>query len=464
MSVEQYDVEFDMLSRFISDVVRNEAARIDKFVSGLRLDLQSFVRAFRPTTYADALHLIVDMSLHERANPSKVAGRGSTLETIGDYLEPDSYFPTGKFFLPLLVRRLSKLVEPLSSILSVSTPLGEVMLFKEKIKACQVEIANHVLDVTLLVLDMLDFDAILGVETMVLPKVISAMEASKLLNQGTLSILASIVDTRESEVSLSSEPVVREYSDVFSNELSELPPPKEIDFTIELEPDTVPISRAPCRTVPVELKKKDGSMRLCIDYKKMNKVIVKNRYPLPRIDDLFDQLQGATIFSKIDLCSGYRQLTIRDSDIPKTAFRSRYGHYEFIVMSFDLTNALTRLSMRNICISDASKKGLGCVLMQQSKVVAYSRQLKSHEQNYPTHDLELVVVFALKIWRHYLYEESKVNVVADALSRKVSHSAALITEQTPLLRDFERAEIVVSVGEVTSQLAQLSVQPTLRQL
>ncbi|TYK22171.1 ty3-gypsy retrotransposon protein [Cucumis melo var. makuwa] len=492
MSVEQYDVEFDMLSRFISDVVRNEAARIDKFVSGLRLDLQSFVRAFRPTTYADALHLIVDMSLHERANPSKVAGRGSTLETIGDYLEPDSYFPTGKFFLPLLVRRLSKLVEPLSSILSVSTPLGEVMLFKEKIKACQVEIANHVLDVTLLVLDMLDFDAILGVETMVLPKVISAMEASKLLNQGTLSILASIVDTRESEVSLSSEPVVREYSDVFSNELSELPPPKEIDFTIELEPDTVPISRAPCRTVPVELKKKDGSMRLCIDYKKMNKVIVKNRYPLPRIDDLFDQLQGATIFSKIDLCSGYRQLTIRDSDIPKTAFRSRYGHYEFIVMSFDLTNALTRLSMRNICIRllqkvhgrylsysqsfdsvdqeggllfDASKKGLGCVLMQQSKVVAYaSRQLKSHEQNYPTYDLELVVVFALKIWRHYLYEESKVNVVADALSRKVSHSAALITEQTPLLRDFERAEIVVSVGEVTSQLAQLSVQPTLRQL
>ena len=89
---------------------------------------------------------------------------------------------------------------------------------------------------------------------MVLPKVISAMKASKLLNQGTLSILASIVDTRESEVSLSSELVVREYSDVFSNELSELPPPKEIDFTIELEPDTVPISRAPCRMALTELK------------------------------------------------------------------------------------------------------------------------------------------------------------------------------------------------------------------
>ncbi|KAL0549264.1 hypothetical protein IC582_013745 [Cucumis melo] len=160
-----------------------------------------------------------------------------------------------------------------------------------------------------------------------------------------------------------------------------------------------------------------------------------------------------------------------------------------------------------VIYSDASKKGLGCVLMQQGKVVAYaSRQLKSHEQNYPTHDLELAaVVFALKIWRHYLYGEKiqiftdhkslkyfftqkelnmrqrrwlelvkdydceilyhpgKANVVADALSRKVSHSAALITRQAPLHRDLERAEIAVSVGAVTMQLAQLTIQPTLRQ-
>ncbi|KAA0038172.1 ty3-gypsy retrotransposon protein [Cucumis melo var. makuwa] len=466
--------------------------------------------------------------------------------------------------------------------------------------------------VTLLALDMRDFDVILGmdwlsanhasidcsrkkvvfnphsavsfkfkgVETVVLPKVISDMKISKLLSQRTWSILASVVDTRESEVSLSSEPVMREYPDVFPDELLGLPPPREIDFSIKLEPVTAPISRAPYRMVLAELKelkKKDRSMRLCIDYR-----------PLPRIDNLFDQLQGATVFSKIDLRSGYHQLRIKDSDIPKTVLRSRYGHYEIIVMSFGLTNApaievehdeylhkvlktlrvnklytkfskcefwLKKVSFLGhvissegvsvdsakievvtsysrpstvskvrsflglvvlivpdgsgsfVIYSDASKKGLGYVLMQQGKVVTYaSRQLKSHEQNYPTHDLELAaVIFVLKIWRHYLYGEKiqiftdhkslkyfftqkelnmrqrrwlklvkdydceilyhpgKANVVVDALNKKVSHSAALITKQAPLLKDFERDEIAASVGEVTSQLAQLSVQLTLRQ-
>ncbi|KAL0556467.1 hypothetical protein IC582_004981 [Cucumis melo] len=787
MTVEQCDAEFDMLSRFSPEMIVTEAARADKFVRGLRLDIQGFVRAFRPATHADALRLAVDLCLQERANSSKAAGRGSTsgqkrkaeqqpvpvpqrnfrsggefrrfqqkpfeareaaigkplCTTCGKHHLGRCLFGTRTCFkcrqeghtadrCPLRLTGKAQNqgagaphqgkvfatnkteAERAGTVVTVSTPSEECMLSKEKVKACQIEIAGHVIVVTLLVLDMLDFDVILGMDWLAanhasidcsrkevafnppsmasfkfkgegsrsLPQVISAIRASKLLNQGTWGILASVVDTREVDVSLSSEPVVRDYPDVFPEELPGLPPHREVEFAIELESGTVLISRAPYRMVPAELKelkvqlqelldngfirpsvspwgapvlfvkKKDGSMRLCIDYRELNKVTVKNRHPLPRIDHLFDQLQGATVFSKIDLRSGYHQLRIKYGDVPKTAFRSRYGHYEFIVMSFGLTNAptvfmdlmnivfrefldtfvivfiddiliyskteaeheehlrivlqtlrhnklyakfskyefwlkqvsflghmvskagvsvdpakieavtgwtrpstvsevrsflglvgyyrrfvenfsriatpLTQLTRKGapfvwskacedsfqnlkqklvtapvltvpdgsgsfVIYSDASKKGLGCVLMQQGKVVAYaSRQLKSHEQNYSTHDLKLAaVVFALKIWRHYLYGEKiqiftdhkslkyfftqkelnmrqqrwlelvkdydceilyhpgKANVVADALSRKVSHSAALITRQAPLLRDLERAEIAVSVGAVT---------------
>ncbi|GJT70938.1 putative reverse transcriptase domain-containing protein [Tanacetum coccineum] len=173
------------------------------------------------------------------------------------------------------------------------------------------------------------------------------------------------------------------------------------------------------------VKKKDRSFRMCIDYHKLNKLTVKNRYPLPRIDDLFDQLQGSGIYSKIDLRSGYHHLRVRDQDIPKTAFRTWYGHYEFqdkkeheehlkaileLVKKEKLyANApildLPEGSEDFVVYCDASHKGLGVVLMQREKVIAYaSRQLKIHEKNYTTYDLELgSVVFALKIWIHYLY-------------------------------------------------------------
>ena len=118
---------------------------------------------------------------------------------------------------------------------------------------------------------------------------------------------------------------------------------KELKLQLQelLEKGFIRPSVSPWGAPVLFIKKKDGTLRLCIDYRQLNKLTVKNKYPLPRIDDLFDQLKGASIFSKINLRSGYRQVKIKDTDVHKTAFRTRYGHYEFLIMSFDLTNAPT---------------------------------------------------------------------------------------------------------------------------
>ncbi|GJV81639.1 putative reverse transcriptase domain-containing protein [Tanacetum coccineum] len=428
--------------------------------------------------------------------------------------------------------------------------------------------------------------------------IISCTKAQEYLTKGCHVFLANITATKDEDKSkekrLEDVPVVQEFPEVFPEDLPGIPPTRQVEFQIDLVPGATPVARAPYRLAPSEMKelaeqlqeltdkgfirpssspwgasvlfvkKKDGSFRMCIDYRELNKLTVKNRYPLPRIDDLFDQLQGSSIYSKIDLRSGYHQLRVREEDIPKTAFRTRYGHYEFQVMSFGLTNApavfmdlmnrvckpyldkfvivfiddiliyskskkeheehlrqilkllkkeelyakfskcefwisrvqflghvidcrgihvdpakiesikdwaspktpteirqflglagyyrrfiegfskiaktMTKLTQKGvkfdwgdkqeaafqllkqklcsapilalpegsedfIAYCDASKKGLGAVLMQREKVISYaSRQLKIHEKNYTTHDLELgAVVFALKIWRHYLY-------------------------------------------------------------
>ncbi|XP_074292299.1 uncharacterized protein LOC141619177 [Silene latifolia] len=184
-------------------------------------------------------------------------------------------------------------------------------------------------------------------------KLIATATLNSCLRKKSELILCHVRDTREEVPGAASIPVVQDFQDVFPDEIPGLPPQRDIDFGIDLKPGAGPISKAPYRMGPKELEelkkqleelldkgyKKDGSMRLCIDYRELNNVTIKNRYPLSRIDDLFDQLSGVGIFSKIDLRSGNHQLRIKNEDIRKTAFRTRYGHYEFVVMPFGLTNA-----------------------------------------------------------------------------------------------------------------------------
>ncbi|GKA46504.1 putative reverse transcriptase domain-containing protein, partial [Tanacetum coccineum] len=339
--------------------------------------------------------------------------------------------------------------------------------------------------------------------------------------------------------------VVKDFPEVFPDDLSGLSPIREIEFWIELIPRATPVAKSPYRLAPYELeelsgqlkelqdkgfirpilspwgasvlfvKKKDGSLRMCIDYRELNKLTVKNRYPLHRIDDLFDQLQGSQFFSKIDLRSRYHQLrplsdyaqttqeehlehlrlvlgllkkeklyakfskckfwlrevqflghvingngihvdpskieAVKNWKAPRTptevrSFLGLAGYYRRFIENFSkIAKSLTILTQKcntfnwgeehesafqtlkdRLCNApilalpdgpedfvvycDASGIGLGCVLMQRGKVIAYaSRQLKIHEKNYTTHDLELgAVVFALKIWRHNLYGKKSV--------------------------------------------------------
>ncbi|GKF35214.1 putative reverse transcriptase domain-containing protein [Tanacetum coccineum] len=173
------------------------------------------------------------------------------------------------------------------------------------------------------------------------------------------TLIIRVIEKKLDEKRQEDIPVVREFSEVFPEDLPGLPPVRQVEFQIDLIPRATPVARAPYRLAPSEMpelinqlqvlvdrgfiqpstspwgapvlfvKKKDISFRMCIDYRELNKLTTKNRYPLPRINDLFDQLQGSSVYSKIDLRSGYHQLRVRDEDIPMTAFRTRYRHYDF---------------------------------------------------------------------------------------------------------------------------------------
>ncbi|GJU13238.1 putative reverse transcriptase domain-containing protein [Tanacetum coccineum] len=280
---------------------------------------------------------------------------------------------------------------------------------------------------------------------------ISCIKTKRYISRGYQVFVAQVMEKKSHEKRPEDIPVVREFPEVFPEDLPGLPPVRQVEFQIDLIPGAAPVARAPYRLAPSEMqelsnqlqdladqgfiqpstspwgapvlfvKKKDGSFRMCIDYQELNKLTVNNRYPLPRIDDLFDQLQGSSVYSKIDLRSGYHQLRVKDEDIPKTSFRTRkeklyskFSKCDFWINIVHLVGhklyeapilALPEGNDDFVVYCDASHQGLRAVLMQREKVIAYaSRQLKPHEENYTTHDLELgAVVFALKNWRHYLY-------------------------------------------------------------
>ncbi|XP_031131817.1 uncharacterized protein LOC116033199 [Ipomoea triloba] len=216
-------------------------------------------------------------------------------------------------------------------------------------------------------------------------RLMTMQQLKKCVNQGCEVYLCLLQDAEVEELRIDQIPIACEFPDVFSDDLTGMPPEREMEFTIDLIPGTSPISKAPYRMAPKEmeeLKKKDGSLRLCIDYREVNRVTVKNKYPLPRIDDLFDQLKGAGVFSKIDLRSGYHQVRVAKEDVPKTAFRTRYGHYEFTIMPFGVTNAPAIFMdlMNRIFLPYLDKFVVAFI----DDILVYSKTPEEHEEHFRT--------------------------------------------------------------------------------
>ncbi|GJS96976.1 putative reverse transcriptase domain-containing protein [Tanacetum coccineum] len=277
---------------------------------------------------------------------------------------------------------------------------GNLVSTNTVIKGCTLTLLNQPFEIDLMPIKLGSFDVVIGMdwlskyhakilcdekvvhipingETLIIRgdqsktrlNLISCIKTERYISRGCQVFMIQVMEKKSDEKRLEDIPVVKEFPDVFLEDLPGLPPVRQVEFQIDLIPGAAPVARTPYRLAPSEMqelsnqlqeltdrgfirpstspwgapvlfvKKKDGSFRMCIDYRELNKLTIKNRYPLPRIDDLFDQLQGSSVYSKIDLRSGYHQLRVREEDIPNTAFRTRYGHYEFQVMPFGLTSA-----------------------------------------------------------------------------------------------------------------------------
>nr|GEX11339.1 hypothetical protein [Tanacetum cinerariifolium] len=325
----------------------------------------------------------------------------------------------------------------------------EVKLADEKVvstnsvlRGCTLNLLDHLFDIDLMPIELGMFDVIVGMDWLVerdalivcgkkevhVPyknkmlvvksdssvsrlKVVSCIKARKYIEKGSQLFLAQVTEKEPMKKRLQDVPVIRNFPEVFPDDLPGLPPPRQVEFKIELILGAALVARAPYRLAPSELKelsdqlkelskkgfirpsyspwgasvlflkKKDGSFCMCIDYRELNKLTVKNRNPLSRIDDLFDQLQGSSVYSKIDLRSRYHQLQFREEDIPITAFRTR-GHFEFQVMPFGLTNALAvSMDLTNrVCKPYMDK----FVIVFIDDILIYSKNREDHEEHLKT--------------------------------------------------------------------------------
>ncbi|XP_030456708.1 uncharacterized protein LOC115677664 [Syzygium oleosum] len=297
--------------------------------------------------------------------------------------------------------------KPLEAVYSISTPLKDNVVSAVGCTDYKLSVDGHEESIDLIILTMFDFDfeplGCVGfefVENQGGPSspLISSLEVTRLLDEGCRGYLATVVNTLVEGPKLEDIVVVREFADVLPEELPRLPPEREIEFVIELAPGTEPISKAPYRMALSELKEL--------------------------------KLQGASVFSKIDLRTGYHQLRIKKEDIPKIAFRTRYGHYEFTVMPFGLTNApATFMDLMN-------------------------RVFKEYLDQF-------VIVFIDDILDYdcdILYHPEKANKVADVLSRKSAIAHLIINEWT-LLEKLRDSEFKFEVGHLSSLLATLRIEP-----
>ncbi|GKE46760.1 putative reverse transcriptase domain-containing protein, partial [Tanacetum coccineum] len=215
---------------------------------------------------------------------------------------------------------------------------GKVVSTNTVLRGCTLNLVNHIFEIDLMPIELGTFDIIIGMDWLAKHDAVMFCE---------------------------DVPVIRDFPEVFPDNLPGLPPLRQVEFRIDLVPRAAPVARAP--------------FRMCIDYRELNKLTIKNRYPLLRIDDLFDQLQGSSVYSKIDLRSGYHQLRIKEEDIPITAFKTRYGHFEFQVMSFGLTNAPAVFMnlMNRVCKPYLDK----FVIVFIDDILIYSKDKEEHGEH-----------------------------------------------------------------------------------